>query len=255
MGILNVTPDSFYTKGRQKNIPDFLSLAEHMLKEGASILDIGAMSTRPGAEEVSEEEELQRLIPVLQAISRTFPDAVLSVDTYRSVVANEALHHGAHIINDISGGTFDHHMMDVVHDHKACYILMHIRGNFQQMHNQEPDDDIIEEEMAYFRDKLKLFQKEVSVCLDPGFGFGKTLPQNFQLLNRLQSLTVFQKPLLVGLSRKSMIYKTLNTDADHALNGTTALHMLALQNGANILRVHDVKEAFECITLFNQLSA
>lgn len=253
MGILNITPDSFYTRGREKTKDDFLFLAETMIRDGASILDLGAVSSRPGADELNEEEERQRLLPVLETIHSHFPDMILSVDTFRSSIAKEALERGAHIINDISGGSFDRSMRRVVQDSNAAYIMMHVRGSFQRMHDKEDAVDILSDEMSYFEEKLSEWASHHPVCIDPGFGFGKTLSQNFQLLRELHLLAKFQRPILVGLSRKSMIYKTLNTDAEHALNGTSALHMVALQQGANLLRVHDVKEAMECITLFEHL--
>lgn len=254
MGILNITPDSFYTRGREKTKDDFLFLAEKMIQEGAAILDLGALSTRPGADALSEEEESRRLLPVLEVITNHFPDTLLSIDTFRSSIAREALHRGAHIINDISGGNFDTQMLAVVKEWHAAYILMHIQGSFSEMHNKQEHQNILKEEADYFDEQLKKWEEYPSVCIDPGFGFGKTMPQNFELLQQLSSLQIFQRPILVGLSRKSMIYQTLHTDADHALNGSTALHMIALQQGANILRVHDVKEAKECITLFQHLN-
>lgn len=253
MGILNITPDSFYTRGREKTKDDFLFLAESMIRDGASILDLGAVSSRPGADALNETEERQRLLPVLETILSHFPDIILSVDTFRSNIAKEALEFGAHIINDISGGSFDPAMRRMVQEHGAAYIMMHVRGSFERMHDKHDAVDIVSEEISYFEEKLSEWPGDCSVCIDPGFGFGKTMSQNFQLLKELNSLCQFQRPILVGLSRKSMIYKTLGTDADHALNGTSALHMVALQQGANVLRVHDVKEAVECITLYQHL--
>lgn len=257
MGILNVTPDSFYTGGQDWHIEAILQNAENMLAEGASILDIGGMSTRPGAIEISVQEEIDRVVPVVEQLHAAFPKALLSVDTYRSKVAESAIQVGAGMINDISGTQFDVDMLPLIARSQLPYVCMHIVGNAQTMHQHQMQVNIVEIVTQYFIKKLDELNAAGihNVILDPGFGFGKTIAQNYSLLNHLSSFLSLQKPLLVGLSRKSMIYKPLGIDAAHALNGTTALHMVALQNGAKLLRVHDVKEAAECIQLYQNLQS
>jgi len=226
MGILNVTPDSFYDGGLYKDEKSILNQVEKMLTDGATFIDVGAYSSKPNADNVSKTEELQRILPIITLLVKTFPDIIISVDTFRSEIAKQAINAGASLINDISAGHLDNKMLDTVANLNVPYIMMHMRGTPQTI------KDII---------------------IDPGFGFAKTLEQNFELLNELNHFSITDLPLLVGVSRKSMIYKTLNTTPTEALNGTTALNMVALQKGATILRVHDVKEAMECITLYNQL--
>lgn len=254
MGILNATPDSFYNKGRESSEQDLLQKAGEMLLQGARILDIGGMSSRPGAEEIPVEEESRRVIPLLRAIRTHYPDAFLSVDTYRAQVAEQAMQAGADIINDISGGEADESILQVAVRHQAPFICMHKKGMPKDMQTDPTYEELTLEVLSYFDKKLHQF-REVGlhdVLLDVGFGFGKTLDHNYQLLRRLPVFSTLNQPLLVGLSRKSMICKVLHCTPEQALNGTTALHMLALQQGAHILRVHDVKEAVECILLHQQ---
>jgi dihydropteroate synthase len=252
MGILNITPDSFYDGGKYRNNETLLFQAEKMLNEGAAILDIGAVSSRPGAEEVPEDTELERLLPALENLLSAFPDAVISVDTYRSNVARIAVEAGAHIINDISGGTFDEKMFRTVADLNVPYVLMHIKGTPQNMQNNPQYVDVVQEVKYFFKKQLrKLGNTGVTenIILDPGFGFGKTLENNYELLKDLSAFTDLGYPVLAGVSRKSMINKVLQTTPDTALNGTTVLNTIALLNGAGILRVHDVKEAVEAVRL------
>jgi len=228
-----------------------------MLNEGAHFIDIGAYSSRPGAEHVSEEEELRRMMPILELILKEFPDALLSIDTFRSKVASQSLQIGAAMINDISAGHLDSAMMATVAKHKVPYIMMHMRGTPQTMKTLTDYDDFIKDIRYYFSERVSAARAHNinDLIIDAGFGFAKNIQQNFQLLAHFELFQTFGLPLLAGLSRKSMIYKTLKTDAENALNGTTALHMVALQKGASILRVHDVKEAQECILLHQELQA
>ncbi|WP_353780212.1 dihydropteroate synthase [Winogradskyella sp. 3972H.M.0a.05] len=251
MGILNVTPDSFYDGGNYTNKDAILNQVETMLNDGATFIDIGAYSSRPGADFVSEDEELRRLIPVIELILEHYPDALLSIDTFRSNVAKIAIEKGAAIINDISAGHLDEHMLQTIATLKVPYIMMHMRGTPQTMQSLSDYDNLLKDILFYFSERLEKTKALgiVDTICDPGFGFAKTLEQNYELLNQLELFDTFELPILVGVSRKSMIYKALDTTAQHALNGTTALNMLALQKGASILRVHDVKEAMECITL------
>jgi len=242
MGIYNLTPDSFYDGGNLNAVSKTLEKAEVDLRQGMDILDLGAQSTRPGADTISLEEEWERIYPHLQALKKEFPKAIISIDTFRSEIASRAIEEGAHIINDISGGEGDPEMFSLVAEKKVPYILMHSRGNSQTMqsltHYNSLILDIIDEL------QIKLFRlRELNVrdiILDPGFGFAKTIQQNFALLNHLKDFEIFDLPVLVGLSRKSMIYKSLNIAVEEALNGTTAVHILALERGAKILRVHDI---------------
>ena len=257
MGVLNLTPDSFYDGGKFKNPTSILKQVKKMLDEGASILDLGAYSSRPGAEHVSEDEELLRLLPIINLILKEFPDCILSIDTFRSKVANKSLQLGAAIINDISAGNLDDNIFEIVAHHQVPYIMMHMKGTPQNMKELTDYDDLIKDLITYFSERVAIARatKINDIIIDPGFGFAKTTAQNFQLLANFDLFQTFDLPLLAGLSRKSMIYKTLNLRPAQALNGTTALHMIALQNGANILRAHDVKEAKECIALFQELVA
>ncbi len=257
MGILNATPDSFYDGGTNNSIEKALKQTRKMLLEGADIIDIGAISTRPSANFISEEEELKRLSPIVAAIVKSFPEAVLSIDTFRAKVAEEMVNNGAAIINDISGGNFDNKMFETVAKLNCPYILMHLRGNFETMHSLTNYNNVTIDVIKELSSKInKLISLNVSdILIDPGFGFSKTIAQNFELLNNLEAFcNLIDKPVLAGLSRKSMIWKTLDTNAANALNGTTALNMVALQNGAKILRVHDVKEAVELIKLYEALN-
>lgn len=255
MGIINTTPDSFYSESRKENAEDVLQQAEKMLKEGAAILDIGGASTRPGAFQISEAEEIKRVIAPIEAIIKQFPKAWISVDTYNANVAKAAVEAGAAIVNDISGGLFDDKMLEIVAALKVPYIAMHLKGTAQTMHQKLVYENIT---LEVIDDLKKVIYKcnaagIFDIILDPGFGFSKNMEQNFELLNKMSLLRMLEKPILAGISRKSMIYKTLKTEAAEALNGTTALHMVALQQGANILRVHDVRPAMETIKLFQSL--
>lgn len=253
MGILNVTPDSFYTKGRKNTLQQHIDAAGSMLEEGAAILDFGGMSTRPGATQISAIEEADRVVPVVEAVRKHFNNAFISIDTFNATVANDAVIAGADMVNDISAGDIDDAMISTVAKLQIPYIAMHMKGTPKTMQQNPEYENVTEAVLAYFSAKVVTFQKAgiKDVLLDPGFGFGKTLHHNYTLLKKMEALTMLQKPLLVGVSRKSMAYKLLQIAPEEALNASTALHMLALQNGADILRVHDVKEAKQCIDLFN----
>jgi dihydropteroate synthase len=255
MGILNITPDSFFDGGKYKNEGDVLQQVGSMLREGATFIDLGAYSSRPGAVVVTETEELGRILPIVLLLLSEFPDIILSIDTFRSKVADECIGAGAAIINDISAGKMDQRMLATVAGHQVPYIMMHMKGTPQTMQGQAVYTDLVQEMLLYFSERTAAARahKINDIILDPGFGFSKTLEQNYQLLRQLDLLAFMELPLLVGMSRKSMIYKVLDTDAKKALNGTTALHMIALERGANILRAHDVREAVECITLAQAL--
>lgn len=254
MGILNITPDSFFDGGQHNSVPAAVSQAERMVNEGATILDIGGYSTRPGATDISEEEELNRVIPAVEAIAQKFPEAFISIDTFRARVAKAAIQKGAHIINDISGGE-DAEMFTAVAQLRVPYILMHKQGSISTMHSSAQYTDVVSDIIDILLPKVKQLQSMgvADVIIDPGFGFSKTIAQNFELLRRLDELAILGLPVLAGLSRKSSIYKTLGTTAAEALNGTTVCHTIALQNGADLLRVHDVKEAVECIQLVQKI--
>ena len=252
MGILNVTPDSFYDGGRYNSEKDILLHVEKMINEGATIIDIGAASSRPGAEEISEKQELERLLKVLDLITIRFPDTIISVDTYRSFIARTVIEKGAHIINDISGGIFDTKMFEVIAECKVPYIIMHIRGTPKNMQHNPQYEDVVNDIKLFFQQqvaKLKQLGVTNNIIIDPGFGFGKTPQHNYELLFRLTSFKDLGYPVMAGVSRKSMISKILKTKPENALNGTTVLNTIALLNGADILRVHDVKEASEAIEL------
>ncbi|MDB4178389.1 dihydropteroate synthase [Flavobacteriaceae bacterium] len=255
MGILNVTPDSFYDGGRFKDEKSVLNQVEKLLKEGATFIDIGAYSSRPSADFVSEEEELKRLIPIVNAVVNNFPESLISIDSFRSGVIKTAIESGAAIVNDISGGQQDPLMFETVGALGVPYIMMHMRGTPQTMQKMTDYSNVVKEVYTYFSKRIELakIQQIKDIILDLGFGFSKTLEQNFELLGMLDYYKNLNLPILAGVSRKSMIYKTLNTTADQALNGSTALHMVALQKGAKLLRVHDVKEAMECIKLHKAL--
>ena len=257
MGILNITPDSFYRKSRVNSEQQAIDEAGSMLQAGASMIDIGGQSTRPGSERVSFSEELDRVAPVVRAVRKAFPEAWLSVDTYYNSVALACIGLGIDMINDIAAGDNDPKMFRTVFDNEVAYVAMHKKGSPETMQDNPHYDDLMGEILAYFNGKKEEYKKAnfANWVIDPGFGFGKTLEHNFQLLNQLQKFRQFNKPLMVGISRKGMIWKTLNGSPESALNGTTALHMAALDRGANILRVHDVKEAKECIDLFLALKA
>lgn len=257
MGILNITPDSFYDGG-QYNLPDqVLSRATQLLTEGASILDIGGYSSRPGADDITEAEEIARVVPAIQAILKTYPEAIISVDTFRAQVAHEAVQAGALIVNDISGGSLDPKMYETVASLQVPYVLMHMRGTPQTMTQLNQYEHLVYEVMQDLQQKVVKL-KELGlhdVVIDPGFGFAKNIAQNFHLMEHLRLFQALGLPILAGVSRKSMIYKTLKTNPDEALNGTIALNTVALKNGANILRVHDVKAAVETIRMVDSLQS
>ena len=255
MGILNVTPNSFYDGGKHSDEKSVLSQVEKMLTEGATFIDIGAYSSKPSAEFISEEEEIERSVPVIQLVLKNFPDTLISIDTFRAKVAKIGIENGACIINDISAGNLDTIMMETVAKLQVPYVMMHMKGNPQTMQSLANYENITKEMLIYFSEKVALARSFGinDLIIDPGFGFAKTKDQNFEVMNNLELLQMFELPMLVGVSRKSMIYKTLETSADSALNGTTVLNTIALQKGANILRVHDVKEAMETIKLVSQL--
>lgn len=252
MGILNSTPDSFYDGGLYTSEIKWLKKTADMIEAGADIIDVGAYSTRPGAVNISEEEELERLVPVITSIRKHFPEQLISVDSFRASVAEKAVEEGANIINDISGGTIDNAMLSTVARLQVPYILMHIKGTPQTMQIAPAYENVVEEVHNYFTERIKLLHELgfFKIIIDPGFGFGKTLEHNFQLFNNLGAFQSFNLPVLVGISRKSMIHKVLNISSKEALNGTTVLNTLALTKGASILRVHDVKEAKEVIDLY-----
>ncbi|PHS64915.1 MAG: dihydropteroate synthase [Flavobacterium sp.] len=257
MGILNLTPDSFYDGGKLSSEKDILSQAEKMLSEGATFLDLGGYSSRPGADFVSEEEETQRVLPVIKLLLKEFPNTNLSIDTFRSEVARKSVKAGAAIINDISGGNLDENMFKTIGNLQVPYIMMHMRGTPETMMQNTNYKDLIKEVLFYFSERIAKARSFGinDLIADPGFGFSKTTEQNFQLFTDLEAFKMLEIPLLVGVSRKSMIYKILNTSAKEALNGTTALHAVALQKEASILRVHDVKEAMETINLLQNLKS
>jgi dihydropteroate synthase len=256
MGVINITPDSFYAGSRQTDEKEILHNVEKMLTDGASIIDIGGYSSRPGAEPISEVEEAQRVLHPIAAIRKKFPDVIITVDTFRSAIARKAVDAGADMINDISGGELDHEMHNTVAQLQVPYICMHMKGTPETMNGLANYSNLEHEIITYFHQKIAALQKAgvKDIIIDPGFGFAKTIEQNFQLMNNLSMLSMLGKPLLIGISRKSMIWKTLQTSPEHALNGTTALNMVALMKGASILRVHDVKEAVETVKLFTHLT-
>lgn len=253
MGIINITPDSFYRDSRRQGTDAVLKQAEKMLKEGAAILDIGGQSTRPGSEKLSAEQELERIIDPITAINTHFPDTFISVDTYYAEVVKEAIAAGASIVNDISAGSMDGKMISTVAALQVPYVLMHMQGTPQTMQQQPIYENVTKEVLDFFIQKKDELQQAGihDVIIDPGFGFGKTITHNFELLRNLSVFKMLDAPLLLGISRKSTIYKTLDIAAEQALNGTTVLNTIGLMNGAGILRVHDVKEAKEVITLFS----
>jgi len=255
MGILNVTPDSFYDGGKFKNDKSFLSQTEKLINEGATFVDIGAYSSRPGADFVSEKEEISRLIPIVRLIHEAFPETPISIDSFRSNVIKESIQAGAAMANDISAGQLDPMMFETVGKLGIPYIMMHMKGTPQKMQKMTTYSNVVKEVYTYFSERVHLARKHQikDLIIDLGFGFSKTLEQNFKLLNSLDFYTNLNLPILAGVSRKSMIYKTLETTAKNALNGTSALHMIALEKGAKLLRVHDVKEAVECIKLYKAL--
>ncbi|PWG04150.1 dihydropteroate synthase [Polaribacter aquimarinus] len=256
MGILNITPDSFYDGGKYKNTSDILSQTEKMLTEGATFIDVGAYSSRPGAKHISEEEELQRIVPVINLLVKEFTEIIISVDTFRSKIATETIETGAAIVNDISGGNMDAKMFETVAKLQVPYILMHMLGTPQNMQKNPVYDDVTKDIISFFAEQIhKLHQLKLNdAIIDVGFGFGKTIPHNFEILKNLSLFKSLDAPILAGISRKSMLYKTLDITAQEALNATTSANTIALLNGANILRVHDVKEAMETIKIVEQIS-
>jgi dihydropteroate synthase len=252
MGVINITPDSFFLNSRAANEKDILSRTEKMLEEGADFIDLGGYSSRPGAENISEEEETDRLIPAVKAIAKTFPEAYISADTFRAEVARLAVAEGAAMINDISGGNLDDKMFETVAGLQVPYVLMHMRGTPQTMKEETHYDNLVKDVVKELSEKVRqLDELQVhDIIIDPGFGFAKTIDQNYRILKNLQYFKALGHPVLAGLSRKSMIYRKLGITPEDALNGTTVLNTIALVNGACILRVHDVKEAVETVNLF-----
>lgn len=256
MGILNITPDSFFAGSRINEEDEILARAKDMIDEGASILDIGGYSSRPGAEDISENEEIERIITPILTIRKAFPEVLISVDTFRSKVARAGIEAGANMINDISGGQLDAAMFRTVAELNCPYILMHMRGTPQNMSNNTDYNNIISDLVQYFSKRIALAHSAgiKDIIIDPGFGFSKTVEQNYVVLKSLEYLHVLEKPILLGVSRKSMIYKTLNTSPEESLNGTIILNTIGLMKGTQILRVHDVKEAKEAIDLLHKLN-
>lgn len=255
MGILNITPDSFYEGSRMKTEHQVRTQAEKMLQEGAKIIDIGGASSRPGADFVSVEEELSRVLPIINLLVKYYPEALLSIDTYRAKVAKASIDSGIHLINDISASSIDEDLLDVVAAGKVPYVLMHMKGNPQDMQQQPHYESVVVEVLDFLVKKITLLKSKgiQDIVIDPGFGFGKTIRHNYQLLNHLSVYKALKMPILAGISRKSMIWEVLKNTPQEALNGTTALHVIALQNGANILRAHDVRPAIEAIKLMKVL--
>ncbi|MDX1769293.1 MAG: dihydropteroate synthase [Arenibacter troitsensis] len=256
MGIINITPDSFFDGGKYKGEAEIIAQVETMLANGASFIDIGAYSSRPGADHVDEREELARITPIVDLLIKQFPNIIISIDTFRSRVAEECLGLGAAIINDISAGDLDPKILEIVGKHRAPYIMMHMKGSPKTMQGMSHYENLLGEILFYFSEKVALARASGinDIIIDPGFGFAKTLEQNYEILKNFNLLHNIDLPILTGISRKSMIYRLLQTSPEHALNGSTALHMYALTQGTKILRVHDVKEAMECIQLFNAIN-
>ena len=255
MGILNITPDSFYDGGKYKDENAILRQVDKMLEEGATFIDVGAYSSRPGAAHISEEQELKRILPVVNLLVKNFPDIILSIDTFRSNVAKATISSGAALINDISGGNMDGQMFATVADLQVPYVLMHMLGTPQNMQKNPVYEDVTKEIISFFAAQIfKLHQLKLNdVIIDVGFGFGKTIAHNFEILKNLDLFKSLDAPILAGVSRKSMLYKTLDISAQEALNATTSANTIALLNGANILRVHDVKEAVEAVKIVQQI--
>lgn len=256
MGILNVTPNSFYDGGKYKEENQILNQVEKMVQNGATFIDVGAYSSKPNADFVSVEEEISRLIPIIELLVKKFPNILLSVDTFRSQVAKIAIENGVAMVNDISAGMLDDKMIETVSKLQVPYIMMHMRGNPQTMQSLTNYEDVVKEMIYYFSERIKVARSFGlnDIIIDPGFGFAKTLEQNYEVLQKLELFSMLDLPLLAGVSRKSMIYKALENSPEEALNGTTVLNTIALQKGAKILRVHDVKEAVECVKLINKLN-
>jgi dihydropteroate synthase len=257
MGILNLTPNSFFDGGKYKNETEIIAQVQKMLSEGATFIDIGAYSSKPNAEFVSIEEEMARIVPIVDLLVQRFPNILISIDTFRSQVAEACIQKGAALINDISAGKLDDAMLGVVAKYNVPYIMMHMRGTPQTMSTLTQYEDVVKEVLLYFSERIAVARSLGinDLIVDPGFGFAKTLEQNYEMLQKMELFQQLKLPVLVGISRKSMIYKTLNNNASESLNGTTALNTISLLKGANILRVHDVKEAVECVTLFNKMNS
>lgn len=255
MGILNVTPNSFFDGGKYKNENEILSQVEKMLVDGATFIDIGAYSSKPNAELVSEAEELNRIVPVVNLILKHFSETLISIDTFRSHIAKVCIENGAAIINDISAGNLDNKMLETIAELQVPYIMMHMKGNPQTMQAMCNYEDIVKEMLFYFSEKVNKARSFGinDLIVNPGFGFAKTINQNYEVLQKLELFQMLELPLLVGFSRKSMIYKSLNSNVEEALNGTTVLNTMALMKGAKILRVHDVKEGVECVKLYEKI--
>ena len=256
MGILNLTPDSFYDGGKYKNTDEVVHQVEKMLNDGATFIDVGAYSSKPNAAFISEEEEISRLLPIVDLLIDKFPDILLSVDTFRSQIAKKTVEAGVAMVNDISAGKLDEKMIETVAKLQVPYIMMHMKGNPQTMQSQANYEDVVKEMIYYFSERISIARSFGlnDIIIDPGFGFAKTLEQNYEVLQKLELFSMLELPLLARISRKSMIYKTLENSPEEALNGTTVLNTISLQKGAKILRVHDVKEAMECVTLFNKMN-
>jgi dihydropteroate synthase len=254
MGIVNVTPDSFFDGGKLTHSDEIVGQVEEMLQEGATFIDLGGYSSKPGAEFVSETEELNRVIPIVKLLVEKFPNILLSIDTFRSEVAKQAVENGAAIINDISAGLLDEKMLETVAKLQVPYIMMHMKGTPETMQSLAQYEDLVKEMNFYFSERIAKARSFGlnDIIIDPGFGFAKTIEHNYELLQKMELLQFHDLPILAGISRKSMIYKALETSPKDALNGTTFLHAFCLQKGANILRVHDVKEAVECVKLMSQ---
>ena len=256
MGVLNITPDSFYAGSRYNSESDILKAAVRMMEEGADILDVGGYSSRPGAADIKPDDERKRVLKAIKLIRRELPEAIISVDTFRAALAREAISgYGAHMINDISGGEADNEMLSVVENLNVPYIMMHMKGDPRTMQNNPVYDDVVADILKWFGERIFRLQAAgvKDIIIDPGFGFGKTMEHNFELLRRLGDFSIAGLPVLVGISRKSMIWKTLKITPEEALNGTTALNAVAIVNGADILRVHDVKEAVHTIQLIKKI--
>ena len=257
MGILNLTPNSFFDGGKYKNETEIIAQVQKMLSEGATFIDIGAYSSKPNAEFVSVEEEIVRIVPIVDLLVQQFPGILISIDTFRSQVAEACIQKGAALINDISAGKLDDAMLGVVAKYNVPYIMMHMRGTPQTMSTLTKYEDVVKEVLLYFSERIAAARSLGinDLIVDPGFGFAKTLEQNYEMLQKMELFQQLELAVLVGISRKSMIYKVLNNNSHESLNGTTALNTISLLKGANILRVHDVKEAMECVTLFNKMNS
>jgi dihydropteroate synthase len=257
MGILNLTPNSFFDGGKYTNEEEIVKQVQKMLSEGATFIDIGAYSSKPNAEYVSTEEEIERIVRIIDVLVQQFPDILISIDTFRSKVAEACIQKGAALINDISAGKLDDTMLDIIAKYNVPYVMMHMRGTPQTMSTLTQYDDVVREVLMYFSERIAAARSLGinDLIIDPGFGFAKTLEQNYEVLQQMELFKQLNVPVLAGISRKSIIYKVLNCSAKESLNGTTALNAIALSKGASIVRVHDVKEAMECITLFNAMNS